>query len=44
LAEENNKKILVENTLYDFKDSILKKEYANISAITTILSENKDML
>jgi len=44
LADTNNKKILVENTLYDFKDSILKKEYENIESITSILSENKDLL
>lgn len=44
LSSEENKDELVQNTLYDFKDVISKKEYSNLGNIMTILSENKGIL
>lgn len=44
LADDKNKNILIENTLYDFKDIISKKEYSNIGLVTWLLSDNKEFL
>ncbi|MFK7779540.1 MAG: FecR domain-containing protein [Candidatus Gracilibacteria bacterium] len=44
LANNENKNILINSTLYDLKDTIQKKEYSSISAITSILADNKDVI
>lgn len=44
LANPVNKNILIENTLYDFRDIINLKDYTNIDNVLQILSENKDLL
>lgn len=44
LASENDKKALVENTLYDFKDTISSNNVSGFEAIIPILNENTDIL
>lgn len=44
LADSENKGILVNSTLYDFKDIISKKEYSNIGLVTSMLSDNKELI
>ncbi len=44
LAWESEKINLIENTLYDLKDSIKSKEYWNLDTILPILFNNKDLL
>lgn len=44
LADEKDKNILVENTLYDFKDALKKWEYTNLNAIITTLYNNKNII
>jgi len=44
LANAREKAILLENTLYDFKDIIDSKDYSELDKILPILSDNKDLL
>lgn len=42
LAPENDKKSLINNTLYDFKESIKTNNYWNIESIISIFEDNLD--
>jgi hypothetical protein len=44
LANAREKAILLENTLYDFKDIIDSKDYSELDKILPILSDNKELL
>lgn len=44
LANPVDKNILVENTLYDFRDIISSKDYTSADKVLQILSDNKDLL
>ena len=43
-ASPNNKKVLLQSTLYDFKELIRSKNYDMINSILPILERNKDLL
>lgn len=44
LSTPENKNILINSTLNDFKEMIESKQYENIDLLLTILSDNKDIL